>query len=261
MPIGKTGDAGACVSGSALGGMTDTNTETLMTFRISDPRLAGLVYLLLVLTGIFNLIYVPSLTVAGRDPLETLEAIRSQHVLFAAGACVGLLSYVLYLCLPVILHRVLQPHGSTLARLMVLLTAVSIPISFIAIAEKFAILDSLQVSATLDAELLASSVMEHLERYRSLIGLSSIFWGLWLIPRAILSGRARLVPWPLAVLLGLGGLAFLIEFVVPLFWSGFSGSLVQTIVGTPSSLGELGTCLWLLLAPHSRFRTKQSAAA
>ena len=46
-----------CLLGPALGGMTDTNTEALMAFRISDPRLAGLVYLLLVLTGIFNLLF------------------------------------------------------------------------------------------------------------------------------------------------------------------------------------------------------------
>ena len=230
-----------------------------MAFRISDPRLAGLVYLLLVLTGIFNLVYVPSLTVVGREPLEALEAIRSQQTLFAAGACVGLLSYVLYLCLPVILYRVLQPYGATLARLMVLFTAVSIPISFMAITEKLAILDILSATPVLSPDLLAQSVSEQLERYRALIGLSSIFWGLWLIPLAILAGRARLVPWPLTILLGLGGLAYLFEFVVPIFWSGFSGSLVATIVGAPSSLGELGTCLWLLLAPHTRFRTEQPA--
>ena len=229
-----------------------------MTFRISDPRLAGLVYLLLVLTGIFNLIWVPSQTIVWRDPMATLEAIRSQQALFAAGACVGLLSYVLYLCLPVVLYRVLEPHGATLARLMVLFTAVSIPISFTAISEKFAILDRLGTGT--EPEMLAQTIMDHLGRYNELIGISSIFWGLWLIPLAILAARSRLVPWPLALLLVLGGVSFLIEFVVPLFWSGFQGSLVQTIVGTPSSLGELGTCLWLLLAPHSRFRNPEAPA-
>lgn len=232
-----------------------------MSLRISDARLAGLLYFLLVVTGIFNLLYVPSRTIVRGDPAATLDAISGEPMLFAAGICAGLASYVIYLALPVVLFGVLKPYGAVLARLMVLFTAVSIPISFMAVSEKLEVLELVQGASPDELAALAGPVMEHLGRYSSLITLSSIFWGLWLIPLGILCWRSRLVPWLLSILLLLGGLSFLIEFAVPLFWTGFSGSLVETIVGTPSSLGEIGTCLWLLLAPRHRLRSPATAQA
>lgn len=224
----------------------------------STARLAGGLYLLLVLTGIFNLIYVPSQLIVMRDPITTLEQISAGRLLFAAGVSIGLISYMIYLCLPVVLYRILASFGVTWARLMVGFVAASIPISFVALTEMLGVLDliaAMPASGEPGFAELAQQVIERIERYRDLSSVASIFWGLWLFPFGLLAWRARLLPRVLALLLMLGSVGFLIEFFAPLFFGGFHGSLAATIIGAPSSIGEIGACLWLLLGPMKGLRS------
>lgn len=229
-----------------------------MTSAIPTARLAGYLYVLLVLTGIFNLMYVPSQLFALGDPILNLEQIASARMLFASGVSAGLLSYVIFLCIPIVLYRILAPHGETSARLMVAMVVASIPLSFAALSE---LLDVLEMTETLPASAepayaaLADTVVAKIRQNYDLQQVASILWGLWLFPLGVLAWKSRLVPRVLSGLLMLGCFGFLIEFFAPLFFEGFHGSLIETIVGAPASLGEIGTCLWLAFGPLKGFRS------
>ncbi|MED5550459.1 MAG: DUF4386 domain-containing protein [Pseudomonadota bacterium] len=229
-----------------------------MTLRLSDGRLAGLLYLLLVLTGIFSLIYVPSQVTDMNDPERMLALIRDNRALFAAGICVGLTAYVIYLALPVVLYRILAPHGATAARLMVLFALASVPMTFLALGEKLALLDLAGTDGALAADAGAQALVR-METYFRYTNLASIFWGLWLFPLGWLGWRSGLLPHILGFLLMFSCIGFLIEFAGPLFMSGYSDSLLSTIAGTPSSFAEIGTCLWLLIMGEPKAWRRETA--
>ena len=53
-----------------------------MNSRKKDARIAGLLYLGLVITGIFSILYVPSKLIIWEDPVATVENIRASKTLF-----------------------------------------------------------------------------------------------------------------------------------------------------------------------------------
>jgi hypothetical protein len=223
-----------------------------MSAQITTARLAGIFYLLLIITGMFSLMYVPTQLVVTSDPALNLAQITAGQDLYALGILVGFICFTLYLVLVTVIYPALAPHGATWARLMVLFVATSVPISFLALAEQLQVLDLVAASVVPDG--IADRVVAHIRGYYDLMAVASIFWGLWLFPLGLLAWRARMLPLVLAVALMLGALGFLIEFIAPMFFDGFHGSLLATIVGAPSSLGEIGTCLWLLFGPMKNLR-------
>jgi hypothetical protein len=223
-----------------------------MSAQEATARLAGIFYLLLIITGIFSLMYVPSQLVVTSDPALNLAQIIAGRDLFALGMLICFICFTLYLVLAVVLYPALARHGETWARLMVLFVAVSVPISFLALAEQMQVLDLVDTHAA--SPELADQIVGHIRGYYDLMHIASIFWGLWLFPFGLLAWRARMLPRVLALALMLGAVGFLVEFAAPIFFDGFRGSLIATIVGAPSSIGEIGACLWLLFGPMKNLR-------
>ena len=75
----------------------------------------------------------------------------------------------------------------------------------------------------------------------------SFLWGLWLLPFGYLVFRSGRLPKALGVLLMMGGIGYLIDCVGNALAPGFSESTVGSLVSLPAGLGEIGTCLWLLI--------------
>ena len=213
-------------------------------------RKAGLLYLVIVLTGIFSLGYVPSKLIVWDNPSSTFHNIVSSELLFRLGIFGGLLCYTFFLFLPVVLYKLLKPVNEKYAKLMVLLAIVSVPISFINIQNKFTILslisnpDYLKIFST---DQLQSQVLFYLNQYESGIRIVSIFWGLWLFPFGYLVLKSGFLPKILGILLMLGCLGYLINFVGYSLVSNYSKIGISSYISLPASLGEIGTCLWLLI--------------
>ncbi len=62
-------------------------------------RLAGFLYLVVVLTGIFSIAYVPSQLFVYDDPSLTLKNIATSELLFRSGIASGFVCYVTFLLL------------------------------------------------------------------------------------------------------------------------------------------------------------------
>jgi hypothetical protein len=98
---------------------------------------------------------------------------------------------------------------------------------------------------------LQMQVMLALRGYDHLFSIANIFSGLWLIPLGLLVLRCGFLPKALGVLLILGSVSYLTAFprtvVDPGYANSLAGRLIGIISGIPSLIGELGTCLWLLI--------------
>ncbi len=220
-----------------------------MTSNKKKARIAGLLYLVVVLTGVFSLAYVPSKLIFWDNPTATFNAIKESQTLFRFGIVSGLVCYSFFLILPIALYKLLKPINEFYAKLMVLLAVVSVPISFINIQNKFAVLSLInnKSSIAVASEQLKNQVMFYLNQYDNGILMVSIFWGLWLFPFGYLVYKSGFLPKIFGVLLMLGCIGYLINFIGNTLIPNYSTFGISQYISIPSALGEIGICLWLLI--------------
>ncbi len=101
-----------------------------MISKKKTARFAGLLYVLLAATGIFNLLYVPSTVIVPGDATATADSIASAEFLFRAGILSGLISNVIFVFLVLTLYRLLKDISHKQAILMVVLVLISVAITF-----------------------------------------------------------------------------------------------------------------------------------
>ncbi len=213
-------------------------------------RMAGAAYLANVLAGIFSLMVVPSITGGHGDPAATVRNILAHETLYRAGIAVALLCYVEFLLLPLLLYRLLGAVNRSVAALMVVLAVVSVPLSIASLTHKLDVLAMLGHASWLhglDAGQLQAQVMLQLSGYASTLLLAQVFWGLWLIPFGWLVVRSGQLPRLLGYLLMLGGLCYVVDFAGQVLVVGYGDMTLAGYVTLPAALGEIGTCLWLLV--------------
>lgn len=222
-----------------------------MQTKNSIARLAGALYLLLIAAGFFYLKYVPSKLINWGNPAATVSNITSSETLFRFGILVGLIGYLLFLILPLVLHQLLSSVNKTHAILMVILAGISVPISFANMVNNFDVLtliDGDTYSKVLGADKLQTQLMLHLESYSSGNMLASIFWGLWLFPLGYLVFKSGFLPKVIGLLLMMGCFGYVFNFAGHLLFAHqYSKTGIGTIITIPGSLGELSICLWLLI--------------
>jgi len=213
-------------------------------------RIAGSLYLGVVLTGIFSLLYVPSKLIVPDNPSLTFEHIVSSESLFRWGIISGLLCYTFFLFLPLVLYTLLKQVNENYAKIMVLLAVISVPVFFINVQNYFTVLSLVTDTNHLlgfSAAQIPSQVMLLLEQYDNGMRVIHIFSGLWLFPFGYLVFRSGFLPAILGVLLMAGCFGYVINFIGHTVIPHYATMGISSYISLPASIGEIGTCLWLLL--------------
>ena len=86
-------------------------------------RVAGAVYLSMVVTAPFSLIYIPSALFVRGNATATANNILAHETLFRLGIVADLITSVIFICLVLALSRLLSGVNKTSASLMVALAA------------------------------------------------------------------------------------------------------------------------------------------
>jgi len=94
-------------------------------------RIAGAVYLSMVVTGPFSLIYVPSKLIVRGDAAATAGNILAHETMFRLAILADLVGQVIFICLAVALYRLLSGVNKISAVLMVALVLVSAAVGFV----------------------------------------------------------------------------------------------------------------------------------
>jgi len=213
-----------------------------------SARFAGLLYLVVVLTGPFILIYVPSKLFVSGDAAATARNILAHQSLFRAAIVVGLVSELFFVFVVLALYRLLKGVSESLAAVMAILVLIDAPMAFIGLANQVATLtlvrgaDFLSVFTKPQRDALAMLFL-NLDKGGTLI--SEIFWGLWLLPLGLLVYRSRFLPRFLGVWLILNGFAYVVMSCTGLLSPEYL-TMVSTWA-TPLLLGEVAFMLWLLI--------------
>ncbi|MEO6348746.1 MAG: DUF4386 domain-containing protein [Aquaticitalea sp.] len=216
----------------------------------TTARIAGLLYLMVVLTGIFSLMYVPNKLIVWNNASMTFHNITASETLFRFGILSGLACFTFFLFLSLVLYKLLKPVNENYAKLMVIFVFLSIPIFFINVQNQLTVLSLVNDTNSLNlfsAEQIQSQVLFYLDQYDSGMSIVHIFSGLWLFPLGYLVFKSGFLPKILGILLILGCFGYLINFIGSTLFKNYSEFGISKFVSLPASIGEIGTCLWLLL--------------
>lgn len=213
-------------------------------------RLAGLLYLVVVATGLFSLAYVPGQLIVSGDVQATLDRIATSEPLFRQGIAAFLLMQVAFLLLPFALYPLLRPSGQRAAILMVALAVTSVPLGLSALTHRLDLLSLLAepgISGILGPAQVKAEAALSLEAYRNGLHVTKLFWGLWLLPFGWLVFKSRSLPRVLGALLMLGCFGYLAQVFGALLVPGYAESAIARYAPLPAAIGEIGSCLWLLV--------------
>jgi hypothetical protein len=223
-------------------------------------RIAGLLYLGIVITGIISLMYVPSKLIVWDNATITYNNIVTNETLFRFGIISGLICYTFFLFLPLVLYKLLKPVNENYAKLMVLLAIISIPLFFINVQNEFTVLSLINNSnylKVLSTEQIQLQVMLYLDQYENGMRIVHIFSGLWLFPFGYLVYKSGSLPKFLGILLMLGCFGYLLNFTGNTLVKNYSEIGISKFVSLPASFGEIGICLWLLIVGVKTKKTKK----
>ncbi len=216
-----------------------------------DARIAGLLYLITVISGIISLAYVPSKLIAWDNATETYNRIVANISLFKISILSDLVLYTTFIFLALALYKLLRKTNENIARTMVILVLLSVPISFINLIKKFDILSLVSTSEVFSPQALTtqySKMMTLLESHNNGILVVEIFWGLWLFPFGYLVYKSRIIPKIMGVFLMMACFGYLIDFFgYFLFPDDFGETIIPILASSSQALGEIGICLWLLI--------------
>jgi len=211
-------------------------------------RLAGLLYLILVITGVYGIMYIPSQIIVAGDSVSTANNMISNEVLFRTGILNDIISNTIFLFLVLVLYRLLKHVNENQAKLMVALVIVQIPFVFFMEAFnitslmilKGEILKTFELSQRQDFAMLFLKINDY-----GTLPLE-MFWGLWLLPFGLLVYKSGFIPRIFGILLVIAGIAYMIDSTIALFFPSFS-----VFVNKPTlllvAIGEISITLWLLI--------------
>jgi len=215
----------------------------------SAARVAGLLYLAVVLTGPFVLFYVPGKLFVPGDASATVGNILAHESLFRAHIVVGLVAELCFIAVVLALFNLLKGVNIQLAALMVVLVLVDAPLAFLGVANEVATLAFVRGGgflAVFDKPQRDALAMLLINVDTQGVLVSEVFWGLWLLPLGLLVYRSGVIPRFLGAWLFINGLAYLTisatGLVLPQHLKAVS------TMATPVLLGEVALMLWLLIA-------------
>ena len=211
-------------------------------------RIAGAIYLSMVVTGPFSLIYVPSKLIVRGDAAATSDNILAHETMFRLSIMADLVGQVIFICLAIALYRLLSGVNKTWAGLMVAFVLVSAAVGFVNTLNDIAALtlfrgaDFLTVFDKPQRDALG---MLFIRLHSQGIFIDEMFWGLWLFPFGLLVFRSGFLPrliggWLMINCFGYVALSFIALLFPPYYETAFG-------LAQPVLFGELAIMLWLLI--------------
>jgi hypothetical protein len=211
-------------------------------------RIAGVLYLLVTITGLFSLMYVPGELFVRGNATATIGNIASHQTLYELSIVVGVLSEFLFLTLVLFLYRLLKGVNPLHAALMLGLVLLAAPFAFVRESYHVAILalargaDFLAVFDKPQRDAIAMLILRLGDAGTT---VAEIFWGLWLLPLAYLVFKSRFLPRPLGVWLAINGVAYVVLSGTSVLLPDHQRTVFA--LSQPALFGEVALMLWLLI--------------
>ncbi len=215
---------------------------------VKAARIAGAVYLSLVLTGPFSLMYIPGKLIVKGNAAATASSILAHETMFRLGIVADLIGAAIFICLAIALYRLLNEVNKTQAWLMVSFVLVSAAVGFVNVLSNIAALSLFHGGDFLtvfNKDQLDALGMLFVRLHGQGNVINEIFWGLWLLPFGVLVYQSRFLPRILGAWLIVNGFAYVIVSLTGILSPQHYSTIFS--LSFPALLGEIAIMLWLLI--------------
>jgi len=210
-------------------------------------RIAGMVFLLMVIFGLAAEIFFRQKIFSTSDMATTANNILSNTFLYRAGVLSDMLMSLSYMLTALILYKLLSSVNKNMAATMVVFaTAGSVLLLFnilIEIAPLY-ILNGNEFMSTFNSSQRQSLAMLFYNLYQHGYMIGQIFFSLWVLPLGILIYKSGFIPKVLGILFIIetifGLLAVTVHFLIP-------NATLESIMMIPMMIAEFSFMFYLLI--------------
>ena len=214
-------------------------------------RVAGAVYLSMVFTAPFTLLYIPSKLIVRGNATATANNILAHETMFRLAILGDLVTAVIFICLGIALYRLLSGVNKTWAMLMVAFVLISSAVGFLDTLNNIAALilfrggDFLTV---FEKPQLNALGYLFIRLHNQGIFINELFWGLWLFPFGLLVFRSGFLPRFIGVWLMINCFGYVALSIIALFAPDYYAAAFKW--AQPLLFGELA----IMRPPQARGR-------
>jgi Domain of unknown function (DUF4386) len=239
-----------------------------VTKRLTEPsprlwaRVAGALYLIVIIGGAFAELFVRGRLVVHGDPSATAHNILTHELLYRAGFAAEVFICACNVPLTLIEYYLFKVVNRNIALLMAAfaLTANTIEaVSLVAHYAPLAFLDNARPLSAFTTEQLQVSAFFSLQLFEIAFAICLIFFGLEFLAKTYLISKSTFFPRIIGLLLGIEGLGYLINsftlFLAPTLQTRIFPYFLLT------GLAEVIYCLWLLIMGVNEPRWNEQARA
>jgi hypothetical protein len=226
-------------------------------------RIAGVLYLIMIVIGIFDEAFVKGIIIVPSDAAATAANLRSMESLWRFGIVGEMLMLLCAVVLAVILYDLLMPVNKNLALLATLFGMLATTVQAAYSLQLIEALFPLGTAAYLKAftpEQLNALVSLSLKSHDVGFGIVLLFFGPFFLVSGFLIFRSTYFPRAIGILYQIAGLAYLTNGVVLVLAPHFA-SRIFAIIALPAFVGETSFCLWLLFKGVNMEQWKAQIAA
>jgi len=240
--------------------MTDRTVETSPQLY---ARIGGVLYLIIIVVGIFDEAFVRNRIIVSGDATATAANIRSLESLWRFGIAAEFFLLICAVALTLIFFVLLRPVSRDLALLAVFFNLVSVAVEA---AVQLYLLGALFPLGK--AEYLRAFEPEQLYALASLsvkshsygFGVALIFFGCVCLILGYLIFKSGFLPKALGVLMQIAGLSYLTDSFALILAPTFANRIFPAVL-VPAFVGEASLCLWLLVKGVNVEKWEEKASA
>lgn len=225
-------------------------------------RLGGLLYLIVIIGGIFAEIFVRGKLVVPGDAAATAHNIIGHQMLYRSGFAAEVFYCACNMPLVLVFYRLFKIVNRDLTLLVVFFSLVGTAIESVSLLAHFAPLvflgKSNQTVAFSEEHLQALSYMS-IRFFEYGFNIALVFFGCYCLCMGRLIFRSTFLPKPIGVLLSIQGLCYLVNSFANFLAPAFAHALFPVLA--VSGIGEISFCFWLLIKGVHTARWEMKAQA
>jgi hypothetical protein len=212
--------------------------------KLVNARTAGVLYLVLVVVGLFSEATLRGRLVEPEDAAATASNVLGSEGLFRAVVAANIVSNLCEVALTVILYLLFRPVSGAVSLLAAAFRLVLLPIFALNLLNLVAALLILRGDVRVSGAEALALLFLRLQHYGYAIGL--VFFGMNCLAMGYLLMRSSHVATALGVLLGVAGLGYIANSSLHLLIPGYGGAATVALLA-PAFVAEVWFCLSLLV--------------
>jgi len=244
-------------------------SEVIDNMRASKTaRLAAaLFFFVCVPLALWDQFYVANKIFVPHNPVATANNLHSNEFIFRSSIITHIIGFLIFVYMIVLFYRIFRPVDKHLSRLMLLSILAQIPVVFVFEVFNYAALMVVKSDARATFDMAQQQEVAYflirVLRYATGAGMGKFFLGLCFIPFGMLVFRSGFAPKIIGVLLIIGGVGYVADFIIVILLQRADYLLVRSYL-IYTTLAYATALLWFLIkgvqspGPIFKYNNKES---